>query len=319
MGRVRIAVSACLLGEKVRYDGGHKYDPYVAEELAAHCELVPLCPELEADMGVPREPVHLAGDPAAPRMVGNQSGEDWTARVGALVGERVAQLGAKRVAGCVLKSRSPSCGIDGVDVAAEDGRLEPIGRGLLAAELRRQLPSLPVEQERGLGDIGRREHFVVRVFARHRLDDLVAADVADASAAWGLVAEFHRRESYLLSAHNPRRRTELDRLVAATAERPPADLRARYADLYAEALRIRATTAQHVTVLQRILRDLRVHLTHRAQREFTTAIADYRDEHASLADVMDLIGRQLEVGGPDLVRDQSYIAPAPVGLWPCRR
>ena len=174
MGRVRIAVSACLLGENVRYDGGHKYDPYVAEELAAHCELVSLCPELEAGMGVPREPVHLAGDPAAPRMVGNLSGEDWTARVGALAGERVAQLDAMRVAGCVLKSRSPSCGIDGVDVAAEDGRLEPIGRGLLAAQLRRQLPWLPVAQERDLRDVGRREHFVVRVFARHRLDDLLA-------------------------------------------------------------------------------------------------------------------------------------------------
>jgi len=319
MDRVRIAVSACLLGENVRYDGGHKYDSYVAEELAAHCELVPLCPEMEAGMGVPREPVHLVGDPAAPRMIGNQSGEDWTVRVGALVRERVTQLGAMRIAGCVLKSRSPSCGIDGVDVAAEDGRLEPIGRGLLAAQLRRQLPSLPVEQERGLHDVGRREHFVVRVFAHHRLDDLLATDVADASAAWGLVAEFHRRESYLLTAHNPRNRAELDRLVAVTAERPPADLRARYADLYTETMRTCATVVQHVAVLQRILRDLRVQLTARTQEDLTAAIADYHDERTSLIDVMNLIERQLETGGRSILRDQSYFAPAPVELWPCRR
>ena len=319
MDRVRIAVSACLLGENVRYDGGHKYAPYVAEELAAHCELVPLCPELEAGMGVPREPVHLAGDPAAPRMVGNHSGEDWTVRVGALVRERVAQLGAMRIAGCVLKSRSPSCGNDGVDVAAEDGRLEPIGRGLLAAQLRRQLPLLPVEQECGLDDIGRREHFVVRVFAHHRLDGLLATDVADDSAAWGLVAEFHRRESYLLTAHSPRNCAELDRLVAVTAERPPVDLRARYADLYTETMRTCATVVQHLTVLQRILGDLRVHLTARTQGDLTAAIADYRDERSSLADVMKLIERQLETGGPSLLRDQSYFAPAPVELWPCRR
>lgn len=160
----RVGISRCLLGEPVRYDGGHKYDAPVLEALAPHVEWVPVCPELEAGMGVPREPIHLVSSSGGPgvRLLGVGSGRDWTARMHQWTQERVAALRESRIAGFVLKSRSPSCGLRDVPVSGGAP-----GAGLFAALLMSEMPDLPIEDEERLRDDDRRAAFLQRVRAYH--------------------------------------------------------------------------------------------------------------------------------------------------------
>lgn len=147
---LRIAVSACLLGEPVRYDGELKTCAAVRDELARAAELVPLCPETGAGMPVPREPVDLFGSATAPRMVGTCTGEDWTERVNAWIDAALDRCDEAGVAGFVLKARSPSCGVGTarwfLTPATEAGRTD----GLLAAAIRRRFPQLPLVEDEAL-------------------------------------------------------------------------------------------------------------------------------------------------------------------------
>lgn len=165
--RPRVGVSSCLLGEAVRWNGADKRDRNVTEVLGRLFEWVPLCPEVEIGLGVPREPIRLEGNPASPRLVGRMSGSDLTGRMEAFADEQVERLASAGLCGYVFKSGSPTCGVEQVEVASASGESRP-GTGLFARAVLRRLPGLPVEEETGLDDPGRRERFVERVFARHR-------------------------------------------------------------------------------------------------------------------------------------------------------
>lgn len=147
---LRVAVSACLLGEPVRYDGQLKACAAVRDELARAAELVPLCPETGAGMPVPREPVDLFGPACAPRMVGARTGEDWTGRVEAWIEAALDRCQAAGVAGFVLKARSPSCGVGTAARYPEPGGEPVAADGLLAAAIRRRFPQLPLVEDEGL-------------------------------------------------------------------------------------------------------------------------------------------------------------------------
>lgn len=159
---MKIAVSRCLLGERVRYDGMTKACPVVLEALAARAELVAVCPEVEVGMSVPREAVDLLGAPEAPRMVGAETGEDWTARMDAWARGRVADLLAQGIAGAVLKARSPSCGIGDAAVHREAGGVPVPGDGLFVLALRRTAPGLPVVKDEDLVSEAEVEEFLER-------------------------------------------------------------------------------------------------------------------------------------------------------------
>ena len=163
--RPRVGISRCLLGDQVRYDGGHKYEPSLIETLGAHVEWVPVCPELEVGMGVPREPIQLvaAGDGSRVRLVGVDSGADWTDRMQVWAAEKIAALQALGLSGIVLKSRSPSCGPRGVPVPTG----EP-SSGMFAQALMAAMPDLPVEDEERLRDPEARASFMARVSGFHR-------------------------------------------------------------------------------------------------------------------------------------------------------
>ncbi len=169
---IRIAVSACLLGERVRYDGDTKPHVWVRDDLSRLAELVPLCPETDLGMGVPREPVDLIGDPAAPRMVGVKSGEDWTERMNAWCRRRIVELMAEGLDGIVLKSRSPSCGVDSTPVYPERNADPSYGNGLFALALREMCPDLSIIEDEGLDDTTARDAFLerARTHAKHRLN-----------------------------------------------------------------------------------------------------------------------------------------------------
>lgn len=168
---IRIGVSSCLLGEKVRYDGGHRLDRWVVDTLAAQVTIVPVCPEVEVGMSVPRETVRLEGDPAGPSMIASESGKDWTAPMNRWAEQRVHALEGEDLCGFVFKKNSPSCGLLGTKVFDAEGNPSPSGRGLFAAAFTRRFPLVPVVDEGRLQEPGGREEFMERVFALRRAKD----------------------------------------------------------------------------------------------------------------------------------------------------
>jgi uncharacterized protein YbbK (DUF523 family) len=164
---IKIGISSCLLGEKVRYDGGHKLDRDLTDTLGKYFTLVAICPEVDCGMTVPREPMHLEGSPASPRLVTVESRIDLTDRMRSYCSERVAELEPEEISGFVCKMNSPSCGLHQVQVF-NAGMPTRYGQGFFVREILKRFPFLPIEEERSLADPILRENFIERVFTYWR-------------------------------------------------------------------------------------------------------------------------------------------------------
>ena len=178
MSQIRVGISACLLGQEVRFDGGHKRDSFLTEELGTHVRWVPVCPEVEVGMGTPREALRLVRDGDRTRMITIQTGIDYTDRMNDWADRRVATLVREDLDGYVLKSSSPSCGMLDVMVFHDNGRVSREGQGLFAAALMERMPLLPVEDEGRLNDLRVRENFVARLVSYRHLKDQVRGGLA---------------------------------------------------------------------------------------------------------------------------------------------
>ncbi|HVE92917.1 MAG TPA: DUF523 and DUF1722 domain-containing protein [Actinomycetota bacterium] len=225
MGRPRVGVSSCLLGDRVRYDAGHKRLDVVAGVIGDHVEWVRVCPELEVGMGVPREPVRLLRGPGGPRMTGVESGRDWTSEMRAWASRRLASLGT--LDGFVLKARSPSCGPRDVPVA---GSPAP-GGGLWARHLASALPGLALADEDHLQDPEARHHFLERVFGARRWHAFLSAERRD-----GDLARFHDHHHLQIQARGPERAADLRALAASAGSRASLDDLAGYGEVFTSAL-----------------------------------------------------------------------------------
>jgi len=232
MAPLRLGISACLLGQAVRWDGGHKRDPFLAATLGRFVEWVPVCPEVELGLGVPREPIRLEGDPAAPRLVAANSRRDLTRAMTRLARARAAELARLDLVGYVFKKDSPSCGMERVRVHGEGGRPLRRGTGLFARALMERLPLLPVEDEGRLHDAALRARFIERVFAYARWKGAVAAGMTRRR-----LAAFHAAHERLLRANHPTACRRLGALVANAGKRPPRAVVAAYGAGFMEALR----------------------------------------------------------------------------------
>jgi len=231
MAPLRLGISACLLGQAVRWDGGHKRDPFLAA-LGRFVEWVPVCPEVELGLGAPREPIRLEGDPAAPRLVAASSRRDLTRAMTRLARARAAELARLDLVGYVFKKDSPSCGMERVRVHGEGGRPLRRGTGLFARALMERLPLLPVEDEGRLHDAALRARFIERVFAYARWKGAVAAGMTRRR-----LAAFHAAHERLLRANHPTACRRLGALVANAGKRPPRAVVAAYGAGFMEALR----------------------------------------------------------------------------------
>lgn len=306
---IRIGVSACLLGQKVRYDGGHKHQRLLTDELGMFLTLVPVCPEAEVGMGIPRETVHLDGDHEAPRMVGTRSNEDWTARMNDWSRRRVRELAADDLCGFIFKKGSPSCGVWRVKLFDENGRPRPRGRGLFAMEYLRRFSLVPVEEEGRLNDARLRENFVERIFAFHRLKTLFATRWNRSEAA-----AFHAREKCLLMAHSPKHFKEIDRLVADIEEYTPAAFRDTYMPLFMEALAVKATVRRHTITLRHVAGHLRGAVGEAERERIRAVIADYEEGLVPLIVPITLLQHFIDIHQIPYVSDQTYLKPHPKEL-----
>ncbi len=267
---VRIGVSSCLLGQPVRFDGGHKRHDFLVDTLGPRVEFVAVCPEVELGLGTPRQTLRLIRRGDDVRMV-MADGHDYTTAMRAYARRRVEQLKDEDLSGYVLKKDSPSCGMVRVKVYDQHGSPSRGGRGLYAEALLERWPHLPVEEEGRLFDEALRENFLERVVAYHRLQSLFAG-------RWtvgGLVA-FHTAHKLAVLAHSTEGYRRLGRLVADATQMPRAELRDAYTAGLMEAMRLIATPRKHTNVMQHMLGYFRPMLDAGDRNELLTAIEDYR-------------------------------------------
>jgi len=304
---LRLGISACLLGEAVRWDGGHKRDPFLSETLGRWVEWVPVCPEVELGLGVPREAIRLEGDARAPRLVAIESRRDLTADMDALARRRAAGLARLELSGYVLKMDSPSCGMERVRVHGAAGPPARTGVGAFARVLMEQMRLLPIEEEGRLHDPELREHFIERVFAYWRWRRFSA----HAPTRGGLVA-FHTAHKLQLLAHHPASHLRLGRLVAG--RRPLAAVLREYGQGFMAALAVRATPPRQVNVLQHMAGYVTRALAPDERRELGAVIADYRRGLVPLVVPLTLLGHHVRRQGVSYLADQVYLNPHPKEL-----
>jgi uncharacterized protein YbgA (DUF1722 family)/uncharacterized protein YbbK (DUF523 family) len=303
---IRIGVSSCLLGEAVRWDGGHKRDAFLVDQLGPFVEWVPVCPEAELGLGVPRETIHLVRRDGDVRLVGTQSGADHSDAMRRFAARRVRELARLDLCGYVLKKNSPSCGLERVPIRGARGMPEKVGRGVFASALVEASAELPIEEEGRLCDPRLRENWIERVFAYRRLRSFFAA-------RWsvGDLVRFHTAHELQLMAHAPKPYAELGRLVASARELPRAELRERYGRGFMAALQRPATARRHVKVLQHLLGHFRRHLGTADRRELAASIEDYARGLVPLVVPITLARHHVARLGLESLAGQSYLEPHP--------
>ena len=303
---IRIGISSCLLGEKVRYDSGHKLDRYITDVLGKYFSFVPVCPEVEVGMGVPREPVHLAGDEKAPRMVGNTSGEDWTDRMIKFRENRLRQLEKYELSGYILKKDSPSCGMERVKIYKGSGAPSKAARGLWGGALVDHFPPLPIEEEGRLNDHRLRENFIVRVFAYNDLLKLFKPTFNR-----NKIVEFHTRYKFLMLAHSPKHYRALGQMVASIKKYKPAAFAENYGRAFMDGLKIMTTTRKNVNVLMHMLGYLKKNLDRDVKADILGTIEDYHKELVPLVVPLTLLKHYINKYDIQYIKDQVYLNPHP--------
>lgn len=307
-GKIKVGVSRCLLGDSVRFDGGHKRDRYLTDVLGAYFEWVPVCPEVEVGMGVPREAVRLVGDPKTPRLVGNKTGKDWTRAMRDYAEERLGRLEREELCGFIFKSDSPSSGAFRVKVYNDKGQVAGSGSGAFAGAFLRRFPLVPVEEEGRLHDLGLRENFIERVFSFHRLRQL------SAHFSRGAAVAFHTRQKLLIMSHSPKHYQALGKLVARIKDHAPQTFMEAYTALFLEALSQRATVAKQVNVLLHILGYLKRDLDPAAKQDLLRVIEDYRRALVPLVVPLTLLKHYVTQQQVAYLCDQYYLSPHPKEL-----
>jgi uncharacterized protein YbgA (DUF1722 family)/uncharacterized protein YbbK (DUF523 family) len=309
-GTIRIGISACLLGEEVRFDGGHKRDPFLTRVLGPHVEWVPICPEVEVGMGTPREPLRLERVPGAAglRMLTTRSRVDHTDSMNRWARGRLDRLSrdAQDLCGYILKKDSPSCGMERVKTYGRGGMPERNGRGLFASALIERFPLLPVEEEGRLSDPRLRENFIERIFTFRRLKDLFAS-------RWtlGTLVGFHTREKMALLSHSTDRYNELGRLVARARSLSRQELRDTYERLFMATLALLPTTRRHTNVLTHMLGHLKKAIDPESTRELLQTIEEYRAGHVPLIVPVTLLRHHVRAHRIEYLAGQSYLDPHP--------
>ncbi len=309
-GLVRLGISSCLLGEEVRYNGGHVKDDFLVNTLGQYVQWVPVCPEVEMGMGVPRENVRLVGDAEDPRLVAPKSGTDHTDTMKKWAGQRLLELEGMDLHGYILKKDSPSCGLFRTKVYGGVAAPSRNGRGLFARELVNKFPMLPLEEEGRLRDPKLRENFIGRVFAYQRLLGLIS----NGAKAKNLI-EFHASHKLSIMAHNPQCQKELGQLVAEAGRVAIDDLTAEYGRIFMETLGQIATNRKHANVLQHLMGYLKKYLDSHDKREMVEVIDQYRLELIPLVVPITLLRHHLNRHPvPEWVKQQTYLNPYPQEL-----
>jgi uncharacterized protein YbgA (DUF1722 family)/uncharacterized protein YbbK (DUF523 family) len=310
MEKLRLGISSCLLGKPVRYDGGHKYDAWIVETLGQFADFVDLCPENGSGLPVPREAMRLVGSKDGYRVLGTKAGKDFTEQLEKYSAVAVDSLTEARLCGYILKSKSPSCGMERVKIyPLHGGAAGKTGLGIFARELMHRFPNLPIEEEGRLHDPVLRENFIERVFVVKRWWEMLSKEVLAKD-----VIRFHTIHKYLIMAHSPQHYREMGKLVAGVKKHEMADFLPQYFELLMTACARKATLSKHQNVLLHILGYFKADLDAFEKQELIRLIAQYKDGFIPLIVPITLINHYVAKYRKEYLREQIYLNPHPTEL-----
>ena len=307
--KIRIGISTCLLGENVRYNGGHALDRFLKDTLGKWVEYVPVCPEVECGFGIPRETFRLVGDPVNPRFITGRTKIDYTDRMLTWARRRVAELEGEDLLGFIFKSDSPSSGMERVKVYDEKGMPQKKGVGLFARTFMEHFPMTPVEEEGRLHDPVLRENFIERIFTYKRY-----CDIMEGKNRIGNLVDFHSKNKLLLMAHSPKHLKQMGNLVAHAKERPVKELIDEYETLLLEAMAMKPSAAKHTNVLHHMMGYFKKELTAEEKREVLEVIEDYRRGLIPLIVPVTLMNHFVRKYKQAYLKAQTYLNPHPMEL-----
>ena len=306
--KITIGISSCLLGNKVRYDGGHKHDRYITETLGRYLTFVPVCPEAECGLPIPREAMRLVGDIDAPRLVTNKTGVDHTEKMLSWARKKVVALENENLCGFIFKNRSPSSGMMRVKVYDKNNVPQAVGVGIFARVFMEHFPLLPTEEEGRLHDPLLRENFIEQIFVYQR-----GREVADSPTAAKLVA-FHTAHKLLLHSHSEKHTREMGRLMAQAGTLDLDVFIERYQELLMAAMRLKPTVRKHVNVLQHMMGYFKKLISADEKQEMLTVIDQFRNGIVPLIVPITLINHYIRKYQQPYLMQQHYLNPHPIEL-----
>ncbi len=307
--KIKLGISTCLLGENVRFDGGHKLDRFLTDTLGQYVEYVPVCPEVECGLPVPRESMHLEGDPDSPRLVTSRTKQDMTEKMVNWAQRRVGELEKEALMGFIFKSDSPSSGMERVRVYNEKGMPVKKGVGMFARVFMEHFPLLPAEDEGRLHDPRLRDNFIERIFALARWREVLAKGMTR-----GNLVDFHTRHKLLILSHNPKHYQMMGKLVARAKTIPLRQLYDQYQSVLMEALQLKTTPKKNANVLQHMMGYFKDQLSPDEKQELLEIIELYRKEYLPLIVPITLIKHYVRKYDEPYLKEQNYLNPHPIEL-----
>jgi uncharacterized protein YbgA (DUF1722 family)/uncharacterized protein YbbK (DUF523 family) len=307
--KIAIGISSCLLGEKVRFDGGHKLDHFLKDTLGAYVAWIPVCPEVETGFSVPREAMRLVGDSSSPRLVTVRSGVDHTDRMRTWAEGKLTEIEKLNLCGFIFKSRSPSSGMRGVKVYSPSGVPTHSGVGIFARLFMERFPFVPVEDDGRLHDTALRENFIERIFVFKRWTEMKrnGNGIRD-------IVSFHADHKLLILAHSPKHYSLLGRLVADAKKRERQALLEEYFTVLTDGLKLLATTRKNTNVLQHIAGYFKKQLSPKEKQELLMVIQMYHKSLVPLIVPIVLINHYVNKYDEPYLKRQYYLHPHPAEL-----
>jgi len=309
MEKIKLGISTCLLGENVRYDGGHKLDRFLTDTLGQYVEYVPVCPEVECGLGVPRESMHLEGDSDSPRLVTIRTKQDITDRLVKWAQKRVIDMEKEDLCGFIFKSGSPSSGMQQVKVYNEKGMPVKKGVGIFARIFIEHFPLLPVEDEGRLHDPKVRDNFIERIFALKRW-----REVLERKESRGNVVDFHTKHKFLILAHSPKYYQTMGKLVAKAKDLPLKELYQEYQTLLMESLYLKTSAKKNTNVLQHMMGYFKEQLSSDEKQELLDVIDHHKKEYIPLIVPITLFQHYVRKYDQPYLKGQVYLNPHPLEL-----
>jgi uncharacterized protein YbgA (DUF1722 family)/uncharacterized protein YbbK (DUF523 family) len=307
--KVKIGISSCLLGNPVRWHAGHKLDRFLTNTLGQFVEYVPVCPEVEAGFGIPRESLRLVGDPERPRLVTFKTKTDLTDQMNRWAQKRVRELEKEDLCGFIFKSDSPSSGMIRVKVYSEKGMPRKIGVGMFARAFMEHFPRIPVEDDGRLHDPAIRENYIERIFTLRRW-----RDVADNPPKMGKLVDFHTRNKLLLLSHSQKHYRLMGQLVANAQKMPLKELYDQYEQELLAALALKTTLRKNNNVLQHLMGYFKKQLTPDEKQELLEVFEQYNREYVPLLVPLTLINHYVRKYDQPYLKTQTYLNPHPLEL-----
>ena len=308
--KIKIGVSSCLLGEKVRWNGDHKKNHYVSEILENYFEYVSICPEMEIGMGAPRETVALYGSLEKQRMISKKTQTDWTSPMNDYIKNTMKSLTHEGLCGYIFKSKSPSCGLSRVPVYSKLGSDKARhSSGMFAQAFVKRFPLVPIEDEGRLNDPKIRENFIVKVFSFYRLQSLFKQNFSI-----GALVKFHTQQKFILLAHSRKHYNSLGQLVAKSKTTGMELLKKKYSEIFMEALTYKATAKKNTDVMLHMMGFLKKLLSKEEKQDILNVIEDYRKQLLPLIVPITLIKHHVNKHKIGYLIEQSYLNPHPKEL-----